>query len=484
MWTHRLARLASIRWHTTYQPLRLHQKHLTTAQTSEFLRPFIFAVHPDFFGRHPKERAVNEYSLQQLYNHLENIRQQSVQASPKDLTFYLRNSQGQAFRTVTVSLLTRDVYTTVSNILKTCSLSTKDLQGFSPNPAAPFPRPIDWHHSYYTYTGKKNPNVATHQARHRAKDSLRYFLKTTIVEARKNIESSLPVREETDRLHAILQEDLQLEDLRWMSRWDLNTFRACLKSLGKLLREHPDIINNLKGKTLVICNFTGVTREGYIMLSSKDVEHQWLSSLSSLPRQMRILCSLSTAERHLSDALGGVTLTRACSIYVMPAGIYLGLLKKLDNALRRFSQTTEGQRSLQRIGRGALANIEMNVTSDSGRLSAFSDGTLHVTASTQPLDLIDFLLENKHKVKYIKRKHQRCLLEETAAIQSCMEELNLAGLTKEDSVTAEEMMLCCKRLIENPVELGVSLNDTRLCIGHIYTKRWGGELCIPWNWNY
>ena len=77
---------------------------------------------------------------------------------------------------------------------------------------------------------------------------------------------------------------------------------------------------------------------------------------------MRILCSLSTAERHLSDALGGVTLTRACSIYVMPAGIYLGLLKKLDNALQRFSQTTEGQRSLQRIGRGALANIEMNVT--------------------------------------------------------------------------------------------------------------------------
>ncbi len=290
------------------------------------------------------------------------------------------------------------------------------------------------------------------------------------------------MREETDRLHASLQEELQLEDLRWMSRWDLNTFRACLKSLGKLLREHPDIINNLRGKTLVFGSFTAVTREGYVMLSSKDVEHHWLAFLSSLPRQMKILCSLSSAERHLSDALGGITITRECSLYAMPAVIYLSLLKKLSNALRRFSQTVEGQRSLQRIRRGALANVEMNITSDSGRLSAFSDGTLHVTASAQPLDLIDFLLENKHKVKYMKRKHQRYLLEEVAAIQSCIEELNLAGLTKEDSVTAEEMVSCCKRLVDNPVELGVSLNDTRLCIGHIYTTLWGGELCIPWNW--
>ena len=33
------------------------RKFLTSTQTSEVLRPFLFAVHPDFFGQHPKERV-------------------------------------------------------------------------------------------------------------------------------------------------------------------------------------------------------------------------------------------------------------------------------------------------------------------------------------------------------------------------------------------------------------------------------------------
>lgn len=32
-------------------------RQLTQAQTSEALRPFLFAVHPDFFGKYPKERV-------------------------------------------------------------------------------------------------------------------------------------------------------------------------------------------------------------------------------------------------------------------------------------------------------------------------------------------------------------------------------------------------------------------------------------------
>ena len=77
----------------------------------------------------------------------------------------------------------------------------------------------------------------------------------------------------------------------------------------------------------------------------------------------------------------------------------------------------------------------------------------------------------------------RYLQEETAAVQSCMDQLDLAKLIKEDSVTAKEMASCCTRLIENPIELGVSLRGMTLRVGHSYTTLWGGELCIPWNWN-
>ena len=76
----------------------------------------------------------------------------------------------------------------------------------------------------------------------------------------------------------------------------------------------------------------------------------------------------------------------------------------------------------------------------------------------------------------------RHVMEEMAATQACVEELGLGTLTKEDTVTAEEMVSCCKRLANNPAELGVSLRDVRLRIGHTYMVLWGGELCIPWNW--
>ena len=83
--------------------------------------------------------------------------------------------------------------------------------------------------------------------------------------------------------------------------------------------------------------------------------------LSSLPRQMKIFCSLSSAERELSDVLGGISIPRRSSHNLTPAVVYLSLLQKLSNRIGRYRQTTEGQRELGRIGRGALANVELNI---------------------------------------------------------------------------------------------------------------------------
>ncbi|XP_038076716.1 T-cell activation inhibitor, mitochondrial-like [Patiria miniata] len=491
MWTVRLFRSTSSRSSFLHLPLNFQCSFLSSSQTAEVLRPFIFAVHPDFFGQHPKERAVNEHSLKQLYAHLETIRDESARVTPKDLTFYLRNSrrerssqQGHSvFRSVTVSLLNRDIYTTVNNLLETCSLPTNNLQEISASRPLPFPRPIEWHHSYYAYTGKTDPYAEVKAKRQPAKDSLRNWLRTNVPIARRNLESSLPIRQETERLNDSLKEQLGLEELRWMSRWDVNTFRACLRSMAKLRQGHSQIMDNLRGKRLVFGSLTGVSREGHVMLSNKNVEQQWLAFLSSLPQQMKILDHLSVAERQLSDFLGGsLRLSRHCCRNLMPAQTYLALLHKMSGGLQRYRRTVEGERDCQRISRGLLADVEINVVGDSGRMYVSSRGALHVTASSQPPELINFLLDNGFRVKDIRRHHQRYLLEEIAAIQACVEELDLTALTKDDSVTAEEMVSCCKRLTENPLELGVSLRDASIRVGHVYMVLWGGELCIPWNW--
>uniref|UniRef100_A0A3Q3FGG1 DUF4460 domain-containing protein n=1 Tax=Labrus bergylta TaxID=56723 RepID=A0A3Q3FGG1_9LABR len=83
--------------------LRLKRKHvaahfvphrsLSGAEAVNALRPFYFAVHPDFFGQHPREREVNENSLKRLNGYLDNLQKPGSRSlQPMKLTFYVRDT--------------------------------------------------------------------------------------------------------------------------------------------------------------------------------------------------------------------------------------------------------------------------------------------------------------------------------------------------------------------------------------------------------
>lgn len=96
-------------------------------------------------------------------------------------------SWSSGFRTVSFTLHTKDVLSTVTNILKSCSLpvehmstlkSSPEKSGRTPEPAVPFYRPIKWDKSYYAFTGFRDPEEDLQQAR-RVEPTLRspmYFL--------------------------------------------------------------------------------------------------------------------------------------------------------------------------------------------------------------------------------------------------------------------------------------------------------------------
>lgn len=71
-------------------------------------------------------------------------------------------SWSSGFRTVSFTLRTKDVLSTVTNILKSCSLPVEHMSALKPSPeasepAAPFYRPIKWDKSYYAFTGFRDP---------------------------------------------------------------------------------------------------------------------------------------------------------------------------------------------------------------------------------------------------------------------------------------------------------------------------------------
>lgn len=71
------------------------------------------------------------------------------------------------------TLQTKDVLSTVTNILKSCSLPLEHVSTLKSSPdtsarppgATPFYRPIKWDKSYYAFTGFRDPEEELQRAR-------------------------------------------------------------------------------------------------------------------------------------------------------------------------------------------------------------------------------------------------------------------------------------------------------------------------------
>ena len=78
------------------------------------------------------------------------------------------------FRSVSFTLHTKDMVSTVMNVLTSCSLSVKHMEDLKTSketakrPAEagiPFYRPIKWDKTYYTFTGYRDPEQELEQAK-------------------------------------------------------------------------------------------------------------------------------------------------------------------------------------------------------------------------------------------------------------------------------------------------------------------------------
>ncbi|XP_075439237.1 T-cell activation inhibitor, mitochondrial-like, partial [Ascaphus truei] len=278
---------------------QVFQKHLLAralsgADAVNALRPFYFAVHPDFFGQYPREREVNENSLKRLNGYLENLQKPGVRFhKPALLTFYVRETEQSSgdihdssrlsgFRTVRFTLDTRDLHSTVLDILNSCSLSTDHVQSrnvgvdsqHQKGARTTFYRPIKWDKTYYSFTGFKDPEEELEQA-HRVETTISSWLENNQEAATKRLSHSFPLREELDRLTNEVSRLLQLSDVRWQRSWGVSHRCSQLHSLSRLTRQSPESLKMAKGRTVIFTDHTGMSAAGHVMLGTMDVHHHW-----------------------------------------------------------------------------------------------------------------------------------------------------------------------------------------------------------------
>ncbi|CAJ0932879.1 unnamed protein product [Ranitomeya imitator] len=74
---------------------------------------------------------------------------------------------------------------------------------------------------------------------------------------------------------------------------------------------------------------------------------------------------------------------------------------------------------------------------------------------------------------------EKLKIKEQELTSACKGSALLSRLYKEPSVSCEQMISCCRRLIGEPLP---NLVGMHLCVSHYYSVLQDGDLCIPWNW--
>lgn len=472
----------------TFPRWPLSCRALSGAEAVNALRPFYFAVHPDFFGQHPTEREVNENSLKRLSVYLENLQKPGLKSlKPTQLTFHVRetdqnSSDGQepvntcGFRVVSFTLHTRDLLSTVLHVLNSCSLSVEHIQNVSSNVQPPEQakrrpdRPIKWDKTYYTFTGFKDPEGDLQQAS-RLETTLTSWLDNNGESAVKRLESSLPLRKELDRLKEGLSHQLQLTDIRWQRGWGVAHRCSQLHSLSRLTQQNMETLKNAKGCTIIFADRSGMSAVGHVMLGTMDVHHHWTTLFERLPHYLDLQRRLALLEEQISQLLGGIQVV--CTEDLQPALTleeHYSLLDAFRGRLLRHRRPVHPR---------SLRGLQMVLDSDRCAPSLHELGHFNIPVLCDPASLQGFILAKAQEARESLRRKEELKAIEKELMRASTEHFSLAKFYKEPSVSSKQMAACCKRLLERSLPC---LQGMRLCVSHFYSVTQDGDLCIPWNW--
>ncbi|KAK3707404.1 hypothetical protein RRG08_034461 [Elysia crispata] len=465
-------------------PVSFIANKFTAQDASVALRPFFFIVHPDLFGQHPIERAVNENSLKCLNEFLTSP---SALEQPQQLVFYIRatNSFGEErLREVKIKLTTSDLRSTVMKILNCFGLSDAHVPQESYNDYQNTNRPIDWHPSFYTAMNRENDHSRPNKM---IIVTLRSWLRMNIERSRSHQEGMRYIQDDIARLLHKFQTDLGLQAIRFDSDWGIQHFRGCLMSFDRLFKTHTQFLKHvLKGKTLVFSNCTGVSRLGEVVLSSEDVPQAWITMLKSVHAYEAVLTRLPTMESKLSDLLRKAQVVRREKrLGHIMAEDYELLLNRVLNSLRRCQDYVHAT-----FGEKDLSHLQVRIEGESNPLMLSSFGQFLIPASVPGTMVVDFISENMHQAELILREITGLLAHEEKSRLEALHCLSLSELQKDESVTPAQMISCCLRLIEESWRLldpltstgGVSLQGSKLRVSHYYSVMQDGLICIPWDW--
>lgn len=459
-------------------------RFMSSSQTKAALKPFYFAVHPDLFGEYPKQKKINEDSLKRLNSYIDNLQAKSP-VNPTHLIFYLKNENietsihtSESLKKVRVSLFSRDLHFTISQILKSCGM-LEDLvalnEKVSATPPAvfahPYSGPVYWSDIYHQF--KTSPDLA--HIRRVTEFTLRDFVNKNSESAMARLESSRITRKENEQLAEKICKEFNLNKLSVACGWSCSSYQAALKNFSEFCLTRRHEMKNVQGRNVIFSDWTGVDPHGNVMLSVQDVPEFWLELFGSICDYDVLLHQLPTWTGRASQLLGDLQIVHGADCPSVSVTEYLNHLHRVVMAVRH-TATSKGR---QLLYPGEFKGFEAAILSPVNSLSLSISGQFRIPSSASADMIRDFLRKHKTDSLNLQKEHARNGVNEEAIIKSCQEKLKLEHLSKDSTVSPAQMIDCCMRLINTAPE---KLFNNRLIISKFYNVTEDGDINIPWNW--
>lgn len=449
---------------------------LSSAEVSTALRPFYFLVHPDLFGKYPKEQVENEKSLKTLKNYVDTMVNDKKKPNPKDVQFYVKpRTLQQKERNILLSMKIRlrdsSLRATVLTILRSAELPTGFVDAI-PERKAEHVEPIDPFEEEeivkedqtggFSSTDKKQPILG--------------WLQTNMSVARQRLGRHEPIRLETERLQGEICYKYELEDILWDCGWETVHKRGVVEVFHALVTQYPEVRPIVKGRTIVFGKNSGVSTAGQIILYSGEVRNNWLNVIKTTPESDKLLLSLPMWQKTLSEALRGIEIVTDPAHIVMVGDHRIGL-RQLVTAMGDYKT----RRSLPSTWPEDLSCFKLGVESDASAIMISPDGVFIIPASTPGFLIVDFITQGMTEAMQRMSESASMVVEEAFLISACINELGLIQLDRDDSITTKHMVSCCARLLRSAARLRHLTHGNHLVVSRYYMVKSDGIICIPWD---
>ncbi|XP_050347357.1 T-cell activation inhibitor, mitochondrial [Nymphalis io] len=456
-------------------------RSLSSAEVSTALRPFYFSVHPDLFGKYPEQRKINENSLQ-LLSALIEAQQSSKNMAIPVLPFYLRQKDmpDGNFKLVKIHLNSKNVRETVVKVLSACDISTHYIDKIPRSPTKSDGSKIDFTRAYEEYNRdfQKATDMKQKVEKKKAITNIIDWVYENSDDGKEKYELTRATRHQVTTLIENLRKTYGIKEVKYDSGWNISHIRGALQSLTAMASQYSKYMGNLKGRTIALGQFTGVSLDGDVFLNIIDVRNEWLSLIKKVDQEDTALTEIPNYEKALSSILRDIHICRRKFMPKVSAAQYCSHLRQLITSIGDFYGN--GKKIPESVPE-SLNKYEIVVEPEAGPLMVSPTGQF-ITPSSCPADeLIPFIAKHLDEATLLLTEYSINKHIEKALCKEVKERFGLIDLNKDDSITPGLMILCCQRLLTRIDKLEMKLRGNIIYVTHYYSVLSEGVLCIPWN---